>query len=121
MRIERGVESPARIVLEQHAPADAREIVAVVGIFDARPQMRRVGSDRLVPFPQDEAVDALADVVSIAKARLNDPDRPLAAFLFVGPTGVGKTESAKAMARTTLDLLEDPALLASVKSEFAQG
>jgi ATP-dependent Clp protease ATP-binding subunit ClpA len=49
---------------------------------------------------QPEAVDALADVVSIAKARLNDPDRPLAAFLFLGPTGVGKTECAKAIART---------------------
>ena len=45
--------------------------------------------------------DGLADVVSVAKARLNDPDRPLAAFLFLGPTGVGKTESAKAVARST--------------------
>lgn len=49
---------------------------------------------------QTEAVGALADVVSVAKARLNDPDRPLAAFLFLGPTGVGKTECAKAIART---------------------
>ncbi len=49
---------------------------------------------------QSEAVEALADVVSIAKARLNDPDRPLAAFLFLGPTGVGKTECVKAIART---------------------
>jgi ATP-dependent Clp protease ATP-binding subunit ClpC len=48
---------------------------------------------------QTEAAEALADVVSIAKARLNDPGRPLAAFLFLGPTGVGKTESAKAVAR----------------------
>ena len=48
---------------------------------------------------QPEAAEALADVVSVAKARLNDPGRPLAAFLFVGPTGVGKTEAAKAAAR----------------------
>ncbi|MBY0456738.1 MAG: AAA family ATPase, partial [Gemmataceae bacterium] len=48
---------------------------------------------------QTEAVEALADVVSVAKARINDPDRPLAAFLFLGPTGVGKTECAKAIAR----------------------
>lgn len=48
---------------------------------------------------QPAAAEALADVVSIAKARLNDPGRPLAAFLFLGPTGVGKTESAKAVAR----------------------
>ncbi len=49
---------------------------------------------------QGEAIEALDDVVSVAKARLNDPDRPLAAFLFLGPTGVGKTECAKAIART---------------------
>ena len=48
---------------------------------------------------QPAAAEALADVVSIAKARLNDPSRPLAAFLFLGPTGVGKTESAKAVAK----------------------
>ncbi len=48
---------------------------------------------------QSNAVEALADVVSVAKARLNDPDRPLASFLFLGPTGVGKTECAKAAAR----------------------
>jgi ATP-dependent Clp protease ATP-binding subunit ClpA len=48
---------------------------------------------------QDEAIEAAADVIAIAKARLNDPERPLAAFLFLGPTGVGKTETAKAVAR----------------------
>ncbi|WP_052640028.1 AAA family ATPase [Zavarzinella formosa] len=48
---------------------------------------------------QPQAVEAAADVIAVAKARLNDPDRPLAAFLFLGPTGVGKTECAKAIAR----------------------
>lgn len=48
---------------------------------------------------QREAVDAMADVVSVAKARLNDPHKPLASMLFLGPTGVGKTECAKALAR----------------------
>ena len=47
---------------------------------------------------QDEALAAMADVVSLAKARLNAPDRPLATLLFMGPTGVGKTECAKALA-----------------------
>lgn len=47
---------------------------------------------------QDAAVEALADVVAVAKARLNDPERPLGSLLFLGPTGVGKTESAKALA-----------------------
>ncbi|MBX3460463.1 MAG: AAA family ATPase [Planctomycetes bacterium] len=47
---------------------------------------------------QQRAVDAICDVVSIAKARLNDPGKPLGSLLFLGPTGVGKTECAKALA-----------------------
>jgi ATP-dependent Clp protease ATP-binding subunit ClpA len=47
---------------------------------------------------QDQAVHAAADVISIAKARLNDPGRPLATLLFLGPTGVGKTQCAKSIA-----------------------
>jgi ATP-dependent Clp protease ATP-binding subunit ClpA len=47
---------------------------------------------------QPYALQACAEVVSIAKARLNDPERPLASFLFLGPTGVGKTQCAKALA-----------------------
>lgn len=48
---------------------------------------------------QPEALEAMADVVAIAKARLNDPSRPLGSLLFLGPTGVGKTQSAKALAK----------------------
>jgi ATP-dependent Clp protease ATP-binding subunit ClpA len=48
---------------------------------------------------QDRALNVAADVVSVARARLNEPDRPLAALLFLGPTGVGKTQTAKALAR----------------------
>ena len=47
---------------------------------------------------QEAALNAAADVVCIARARLNDPERPLASFLFLGPTGVGKTQCAKALA-----------------------
>ncbi len=47
---------------------------------------------------QDEAVSACANAVTIAKARLNDSIRPIASFLFLGPTGVGKTQCAKALA-----------------------
>ena len=48
---------------------------------------------------QDDAIDACVDVMSTAKARLNDPQKPLATLMFLGPTGVGKTECAKALAR----------------------
>src|SRR5699024_2407148 len=44
---------------------------------------------------QNEAVDAVSDAVIRARAGLQDPNRPLGSFLFLGPTGVGKTELAK--------------------------
>lgn len=48
---------------------------------------------------QQSPVDAVADILTIAKARLNDTGRPLGSLLFVGPTGVGKTQLARAAAR----------------------
>ena len=47
---------------------------------------------------QKAAVAACADAVTIAKARLNDADRPISSFLFLGPTGVGKTQCARSLA-----------------------
>ncbi len=65
------------------------------GRLERREILEALG-DRVVGQPH--ALEAVADVLAIAKARLNDPDRPLATFLFLGPTGVGKTECAKAIA-----------------------
>jgi ATP-dependent Clp protease ATP-binding subunit ClpB len=47
---------------------------------------------------QDEALEAVSDAVRRARAGLNDPNRPIGSFLFLGPTGVGKTELTKALA-----------------------
>lgn len=47
---------------------------------------------------QDEAVIAVADAIQRSRAGLADPNRPIASFMFLGPTGVGKTELAKALA-----------------------
>ncbi|MCD2138675.1 ATP-dependent chaperone ClpB [Salinicoccus halitifaciens] len=52
---------------------------------------------------QDEAVDLVADAVIRARAGIKDPDRPIGSFLFLGPTGVGKTELAKTLAATMFD------------------
>ena len=52
---------------------------------------------------QDEAVSAVAGAIRRSRAGLSDPDRPLGSFLFLGPTGVGKTELAKALAEYLFD------------------
>src|SRR5699024_7998455 len=52
---------------------------------------------------QDEAVDLVPDAVIRARAGVKDPNRPIGSFLFLGPTGVGKTELAKALAATMFD------------------
>jgi ATP-dependent Clp protease ATP-binding subunit ClpB len=52
---------------------------------------------------QDEAVDAVADAVMRARGGLKDPKRPIGSFLFLGPTGVGKTELARALAQYLFD------------------
>jgi ATP-dependent Clp protease ATP-binding subunit ClpC len=49
---------------------------------------------------QDEAIKSCAELVALTKARLQSPHRPLGSLLFIGPTGVGKTECAKALANT---------------------
>ncbi|MFT5412151.1 MAG: ATP-dependent Clp protease ATP-binding subunit ClpC, partial [Verrucomicrobiales bacterium] len=61
-----------------------------------RADIDRFFNNRIVG--QEAALGAMADVISLGKGRLNDPDRPLASLLFLGPTGVGKTECAKALA-----------------------
>jgi ATP-dependent Clp protease ATP-binding subunit ClpB len=52
---------------------------------------------------QDEAVDAVADAILRSRSGLSDPNRPTGSFLFLGPTGVGKTELAKALAEALFD------------------
>jgi len=52
---------------------------------------------------QDEAVQKVADSIMRSRAGIQDPDRPIGSFLFLGPTGVGKTELAKAVAQALFD------------------
>jgi ATP-dependent Clp protease ATP-binding subunit ClpB len=52
---------------------------------------------------QDEGVQAVADAVIRARAGIKDPNRPIGSFIFLGPTGVGKTELAKALAQSLFD------------------
>lgn len=59
-------------------------------------ELRRFFDDRVIGQPQ--ATELLANVVLLLKAGLNDPEKPLGSYLFMGPTGVGKTESALTLA-----------------------
>ena len=56
---------------------------------------------------QDEAVEAVADAVLRARAGLKDPNRPIGSFIFLGPTGVGKTELCKTLAESLFDSEEN--------------
>jgi ATP-dependent Clp protease ATP-binding subunit ClpB len=67
---------------------------------------------------QDEAVRAVSDAVRRARAGVADPDRPTGSFLFLGPTGVGKTELAKALAEFLFD--DERAMVRIDMSEYAE-
>ena len=67
---------------------------------------------------QDEAVRAVANAVRRARAGLQDPNRPIGSFLFLGPTGVGKTELTKAIAEFLFD--DDQAMVRIDMSEFME-
>ncbi|EQD62873.1 protein disaggregation chaperone, partial [mine drainage metagenome] len=67
---------------------------------------------------QDEAVQAVSDAIRLARAGLSDPDRPMGSFLFLGPTGVGKTELSKALATFLFD--SEKALIRIDMSEFME-
>jgi ATP-dependent Clp protease ATP-binding subunit ClpB len=67
---------------------------------------------------QDEAVDAVAEAIVRARSGLGDPNRPLGSFLFLGPTGVGKTELARALASFLFD--DERALVRIDMSEYQE-
>ncbi|MDR0336612.1 MAG: AAA family ATPase [Planctomycetaceae bacterium] len=67
---------------------------------------------------QDEAVDAVSNAVRRSRSGLQDPNRPIGSFLFLGPTGVGKTELCKALAEAMFD--DENAMIRIDMSEFME-
>ncbi|MDT3738704.1 MAG: ATP-dependent Clp protease ATP-binding subunit [Candidatus Kapabacteria bacterium] len=67
---------------------------------------------------QDEAIESLAKAIRRARAGLKDPSRPIGSFMFLGPTGVGKTELAKALSRVMFDT--EDALIRIDMSEYME-
>ena len=78
--------------------------------MEERLQMRVIG--------QEEAVSAVSDAVRRARSGLQDPNRPIGSFIFMGPTGVGKTELAKALAEFIFD--SEQAMVRVDMSEFME-
>jgi len=107
-------------------PDDVAEIVAMwTGIPTT--QIAEEESRRLLDMErelrehivgQDEAIEAVAKAVRRARAGLKDPRRPIGSFIFLGPTGVGKTELSKALARFLFGT--DDALVQIDMSEFQE-
>ena len=116
-----------------HAPKDAvvdePEIAAVVSRATGIPASRITESERerLAELEgelhervigQDDAVRAVARAVRRSRTGMGDPRRPVGSFLFLGPTGVGKTELAKALAASLFD--DDGAIVRFDMSEFGE-
>jgi ATP-dependent Clp protease ATP-binding subunit ClpA len=68
---------------------------------DDKQALKSLDADlKAVVFGQDKAIDQVAQAIKMARAGLREPEKPIGSFLFTGPTGVGKTEVAKQLAKT---------------------
>jgi ATP-dependent Clp protease ATP-binding subunit ClpB len=119
-------ETREAMVKEEVGPDDVAEVVAswtgipagrlLEGETEKLLRMETELGHRLVG--QTEAVRAVSDAVRRARAGISDPDRPTGSFLFLGPTGVGKTELAKALADFLFD--DERAMVRIDMSEYGE-
>ncbi|MEO1616148.1 MAG: ATP-dependent chaperone ClpB [Planctomycetota bacterium] len=124
---ESAADSNERRLLRREVTAD--EIAEVVSMWTGVPVSRMMETERaklLVMeerlhrrvIGQEEAVRAVSDAVRRSRSGLADPDRPIGSFLFLGPTGVGKTELCKALAEIMFD--DESAMVRIDMSEFME-
>jgi ATP-dependent Clp protease ATP-binding subunit ClpB len=115
-----------RMLKEEVDAEDIAEIVSkwthipVSKLMEAEIQKLISMEDRLRQrvVGQDQALQTVSDAIRRARAGLQDPNRPLASFLFLGPTGVGKTELARALAEFLFD--DEHALIRIDMSEYME-
>jgi ATP-dependent Clp protease ATP-binding subunit ClpC len=108
---------------------DSEDIAEVVAMWTGIPvsQMMETESEKLLQMEerlheriigQDEAIRAISDAIRRARSGLKDPRRPIGSFIFIGPSGVGKTELAKALAEFMFD--DEDALVRIDMSEYRE-
>jgi ATP-dependent Clp protease ATP-binding subunit ClpC len=124
--LERQTVSAAEIPLGQVTPEDVASVVAqwtgipVRSLYTDEAEkllhLEEALHERVVE--QDEAIAAVADAIRRSRSGLSDPRRPIGSFLFLGPTGVGKTELAKTLAEFLFD--DEDALLRLDMSEYRE-
>ncbi len=120
------LSGPGRLLKEEVTADDIAEIVAawtgvpVTKLLEGESAKLVQMEDRLHRrvVGQDEAIQAVSDAVRRARAGLKDPRRPIGSFLFLGPTGVGKTELARALAEYLFD--DDAAMVRIDMSEYME-
>jgi ATP-dependent Clp protease ATP-binding subunit ClpB len=125
-QLDAQLKSGAALVREEVTPEEIAEVVAkwtgipvtkmLEGDRERLRQMESFLGKRVVG--QEEAVKAVSDAVRRSRAGLGDPRRPIGSFMFLGPTGVGKTELTKALAEFLFDT--EDALIRIDMSEFME-
>jgi ATP-dependent Clp protease ATP-binding subunit ClpB len=120
------LQGPGALLKEEVTADDVADIVAawtgipvsrlLEGELEKLVHMEERLHDRVVG--QDEAIAAVSDAVRRARAGLKDPRRPIGSFLFLGPTGVGKTELARALAQFLFD--DEHAMVRIDMSEYME-
>jgi len=123
---EAGKPGVKRLLRREVGPEEIAEVVSawtgipVTRLVESERAKLLVLEDRLHQrvIGQDEAVEAVSDAVRRSRAGLQDPNRPIGSFIFLGPTGVGKTELCKALAEVLFD--DENAMIRIDMSEYME-
>ncbi len=136
LELQKEFEEQNKTLLEQHGKSrmlkeevDEEDVAKIVAKWTQIPVSRMLEGEiqkllkmeerlRLRVVGQDEAINVVSDSVRRARAGIQDPNRPIGSFIFLGPTGVGKTELARALAEFLFD--EETAMVRIDMSEYQE-